>query len=162
MIITLYRLCPSSKLKTILQPLFRLECKLHKDLVKLTLSRAVSVADAVRKTTLGDGRSINPKFDAALNSLRQIINMQNRNRQRSIAGVGSPHAGFTNSVPEDESEENYARGRKSFSRTNLRDLPLPPTALVQEQLSDMKRKFDDNNNLLSHPFPLSSVFAGKK
>ncbi|KAI0868423.1 hypothetical protein GGS24DRAFT_482434 [Hypoxylon argillaceum] len=96
------------------------------------------LADAVRKTTLGDGRSINPKFDAALNSLRQIINMQNRNQQRSIAGVGSPHAGFTNSVPEDESEENYARGRKSFSRTNLRDLPLPPTALVQEQLSDMK------------------------
>ncbi|KAI0111290.1 hypothetical protein GGR51DRAFT_509600 [Nemania sp. FL0031] len=96
------------------------------------------LADAVRKTTLGDGRSINPKFDAALNSLRQIITMQNRNQQRSTAGVWSPAPGFTNPVPENESEENSAPSRKHFQRTNLRDLPLPPMALVREQLSEMR------------------------
>lgn len=95
------------------------------------------LADAVRKTTLGDGGSINPKFDSALNSLRQIINMQNRTRQRAAARVWSPPAGFTNPVPEDESDDDYGRGRKHFTRTNLQDLPLPPMALVREQLSAM-------------------------
>ncbi|KAI1271658.1 fungal-specific transcription factor domain protein [Xylaria sp. FL0933] len=97
------------------------------------------LADAVRKTTLGDGGSINPKFDAALNSLRQIINMQNRSRQRSTAaGVWSPAPSLTNPVPEDESEDGGPPSRKSFPRTNLRDLPLPPMALVREQLSEMR------------------------
>ncbi|KAI1345603.1 fungal-specific transcription factor domain protein [Xylaria sp. FL0043] len=97
------------------------------------------LADAVRKTTLGDSGSINPKFDAALNSLRQIINMQNRSRQRSAAaGVWSPAPSLTNPVPEDESEDGGPPSRKSFPRTNLRDLPLPPMALVREQLSEMR------------------------
>ncbi|KAI0903885.1 fungal-specific transcription factor domain protein [Ustulina deusta] len=96
------------------------------------------LADAVRKTTLGDGRSINPKFDAALNSLRQIINMQDRNRQRSMAGVWSPAPGFTHPNPEDGSDDSSPPSRKSFPRTNLRDLPLPPMALVREQLSEMR------------------------
>ncbi|RWA13310.1 hypothetical protein EKO27_g1759 [Xylaria grammica] len=96
------------------------------------------LADAVRKTTLGDGGSINPKFDAALNSLRQIITMQNRNRQRSTAGVWEPAPGFTNPIPENESEDSEPPSRKHFPRTNLRDLPLPPMALVREQLSLMK------------------------
>ncbi|KAI0425051.1 fungal-specific transcription factor domain protein [Xylaria sp. FL1042] len=97
------------------------------------------LADAVRKTTLGDGGNINPKFDAALNSLRQIINMQNRSKQRSTAaGVWSPAPSLTNPVPEDESEDGSPPSRKSFPRTNLRDLPLPPMALVREQLSEMR------------------------
>ncbi|KAI0182692.1 fungal-specific transcription factor domain protein [Xylaria flabelliformis] len=96
------------------------------------------LADAVRKTTLGDGESINPKFDAALNSLRQIINMQNRSRQRSTAKVWSPGPRFTNPVPENESDDDRPPSRKNFPRTNLRDLPLPPMTLVREQLNDMK------------------------
>ncbi|KAI0801645.1 fungal-specific transcription factor domain protein [Xylaria sp. FL0064] len=97
------------------------------------------LADAVRKTTLGDGGTINPKFDAALNSLRQIINMQNRSKQRSTAaGVWSPAPSLTNPVPEDESEDGGPPSRKSFPRTNLRDLPLPPMALVREQLSELR------------------------
>ncbi|KAI0551686.1 hypothetical protein F4679DRAFT_572031 [Xylaria curta] len=95
------------------------------------------LADAVRKTTLGDGESINPKFDAALNSLRQIINMQNRSRQRSTAKVWSPGPRFTKSVPENESDDDRPPSRKNFPRTNLRDLPLPPMTLVREQLNDM-------------------------
>ncbi|GAP87980.1 putative fungal specific transcription factor domain-containing protein [Rosellinia necatrix] len=95
------------------------------------------LADAVRKTTLGDGRNINPKFETALNSLRQIINMQNRSRQRSAGKVWSPAPGFTNPVPEDDFDDPYTRTRKQFPRTNLRDLPLPPMALVREQLSQM-------------------------
>ncbi|RYC54214.1 hypothetical protein CHU98_g11993, partial [Xylaria longipes] len=99
---------------------------------------SITVADAVRKTTLGDGGSINPKFDAALNSLRQIINMQNRSRQRSTARVWSPGPSFTNPVPENESDDDYPPNRKNFPRVNLRDLPLPPMALVREQLNEMK------------------------
>ncbi|KAI0522098.1 hypothetical protein F5B22DRAFT_660463 [Xylaria bambusicola] len=95
------------------------------------------LADAVRKTTLGDGGSINPKFDAALNSLRHIIQMQNRNRQRSTAKVWSQAPSLTNPVSEDDSEGNGRGRRKSFTRTNLRNLPLPPMALVREQLSAM-------------------------
>ncbi|KAK5627023.1 hypothetical protein RRF57_002738 [Xylaria bambusicola] len=95
------------------------------------------LADAVRKTTLCDGGSINPKFDAALNSLRQIIQMQNRSRQRSTAKVWSPAPSLTNPVSEDDSEDNGRSRRKSFTRTNLRNLPLPPMALVREQLSAM-------------------------
>ncbi|KAI1747205.1 hypothetical protein F4782DRAFT_447735 [Xylaria castorea] len=96
------------------------------------------LADAVRKTTLGDGESINPKFDAALNTLKQIINMQNRSRQRSTAKVWSPGPSFTNPVPENESDDDGPPSRKNFPRTNLQDLPLPPMALVREQLNDMK------------------------
>ncbi|TGJ78262.1 hypothetical protein E0Z10_g10505, partial [Xylaria hypoxylon] len=96
------------------------------------------LADAVRKTTLCDGGSINPKFDAALNSLRQIINMQNQSRQRSTAGVWQPAPSFTNPLLESESEDSGARSRKHFPRTNLGDLPLPPMTLVREQLSQMR------------------------
>ncbi|KAI1111624.1 hypothetical protein F5Y14DRAFT_305225 [Nemania sp. NC0429] len=96
------------------------------------------LADAVRKTTLGDGGSINPKFDAALDSLRQIIDMQNRSRQRSTGGMWSPAPNMTNPLPEDDTGEGCARGRKHLPRTNLRDLPLPPMTLVREQLSEMK------------------------
>ncbi|KAH8164700.1 hypothetical protein CIB48_g3538 [Xylaria polymorpha] len=96
------------------------------------------LADAVRKTTLGDGGSLNPKLDAALNSLRQILNMQNRSRQRSTARVWSPGPSFTNPVPENESEDDSPPSRKNVPRINLRDLPLPPMALVREQLSDMR------------------------
>ncbi|KAI0531635.1 fungal-specific transcription factor domain protein [Xylaria digitata] len=96
------------------------------------------LADAVRKTTLGDGGNINPKFDAALNSLRQIINMQNRSRQRSTAGVWQPAPSFTNPIPENECEDSEPPSRKHFPRTNLRDLPLPPMTLVREQLSQMR------------------------
>ncbi|KAI0465699.1 hypothetical protein F4859DRAFT_349595 [Xylaria cf. heliscus] len=95
------------------------------------------LADAVRKTTLGDGGTINPKFDAALNSLRQIIDMQNRSRQRSTAKVWSPGPSFTNPVLENESDDD-SPPRKNFPRTNLRDLPLPPMALVREQLNEMR------------------------
>ncbi|KAI8627100.1 fungal-specific transcription factor domain protein [Xylariaceae sp. FL1651] len=95
------------------------------------------LADAVRNTTLRDGGAINPKFDAALNSLRQIINMQNRSRQ-STAGVWSPAPNFT--VPESEqaTENSGALSHKQPPRTNLKDLPLPPMALVREQLSEMR------------------------
>ncbi|KAI1420453.1 fungal-specific transcription factor domain protein [Xylaria sp. FL1777] len=96
------------------------------------------LADAVRKTTLGDGGSINPKFDAALNSLRQIINMQNRSRQRSTTGVWPAAPSLTHPLPENESEDGSPPSRKNFPRTNLRDLPLPPVALVREQLSEMR------------------------
>ncbi|KAI1825856.1 fungal-specific transcription factor domain protein [Xylaria intraflava] len=95
------------------------------------------LADAVRKTTLGDDANINPKFNAALNSLRQIVNMQNRSRQRSTAGVWSPAPSFTN-PKKGESANGDARGRKHFQRWNLKDLPLPPMELVLEQLSDMR------------------------
>ncbi|KAI2632900.1 fungal-specific transcription factor domain protein [Xylaria nigripes] len=98
------------------------------------------LADAVRNTTLVDGASVDPKFNAALNSLRQIVNMQNRHRQRSTAGVWSSAPSFTNPVSKDgESANNTeARSRKQTPRWNLRDLPLPPMELVVEQLSEMR------------------------
>ncbi|KAI0975884.1 hypothetical protein F4678DRAFT_285799 [Xylaria arbuscula] len=100
------------------------------------------LADEVRKTTLGgDGGSINPKFDAALNSLRQIVDMQDRSRQRSTAaGVWSPAPSLTNPVPAEDAaaDARPATGRKNIPRTHLRDLPLPPMALVREQLSEMR------------------------
>ncbi|KAI3327104.1 fungal-specific transcription factor domain protein [Xylariaceae sp. AK1471] len=96
------------------------------------------LADAVRKTTLGDGGAINPKFDAALNSLRQIINMQNRSQQRPTGNVWSPAPSCPNPVPEHETGESLASSRKHHARTNLKDLPLPPMALVREQLSEMR------------------------
>ncbi|KAI0401710.1 hypothetical protein F4802DRAFT_618745 [Xylaria palmicola] len=96
------------------------------------------LADAVRKTTLGDAGSINPKFDAALNSLRQIISMQNRSRQRPPAGFGSPAPGFTHPMRENESDDSRPPSRRHVPRVNLRDLPLPPMALVREQLGEMR------------------------
>ncbi|KAJ3577272.1 hypothetical protein NPX13_g3295 [Xylaria arbuscula] len=96
------------------------------------------LADAVRKTTLGDGGSINPKFDAALNSLRQIIQMQNRSRQKSTGVVWTPAPSLTNPVAEDDCEDTDPPRRRSFTRTNLRDLPLPPMALVRDELSEMR------------------------
>ncbi|KAI0196374.1 hypothetical protein F4808DRAFT_452749 [Astrocystis sublimbata] len=97
------------------------------------------LADAVRKTTLCDGggsQTINAKFDAALNSLRQIVDMQNRHQQRSTNKVWSSGPSFTNPVPEDE-DSPRSSGGKSMPRTNLRDLPLPDVELVREQLHDM-------------------------
>ncbi|KAI1434151.1 fungal-specific transcription factor domain protein [Xylaria sp. CBS 124048] len=97
------------------------------------------LADAVRKTTLGDSTTINPKFNAALNSLREIVNMQNRSRQRTTAGVWSPAPPLTNPVLENsESTNGEMRNRKQPQRWNLKDLPLPPMELVLEQLSEMR------------------------
>ncbi|KAI1177761.1 hypothetical protein F4777DRAFT_595914 [Nemania sp. FL0916] len=96
------------------------------------------LADAVRKTTLGDGQSINPKFDAALNSLRKIVNIHNERRQRSTAGMWSPGPHFTHPLPDEEPEENRGRNRKAPPRINLISLPLPPMAIVREQLNEMR------------------------
>ncbi|KAI1258936.1 fungal-specific transcription factor domain protein [Xylariaceae sp. FL1019] len=93
------------------------------------------LADAVRKTTLRDGGAVNPKFEAALNSLRQIVDMQNK---PSRAGVWN----FGDSPPDSESERESELGwgptQKPIGKTNLQDLPLPPMALVREQLSEMQ------------------------
>ncbi|KAJ2965873.1 hypothetical protein NUW58_g10804 [Xylaria curta] len=65
--------------------------------------------------------------------------MQSRSRHRSACKVWSPRPGFTNPLVEVESDDDDPPSRKSLPRTNLRELPLPPMALVREQLSQMRR-----------------------
>ncbi|KAI1818659.1 fungal-specific transcription factor domain protein [Poronia punctata] len=94
------------------------------------------LADAVRKTT-GDGVAVNPKFDAALNSLRQLISIQEGSRKRSTSQVWAPRSQLTNPTPEGDDSATSTRN-KAPSRTALKDLPLPPMALVRDQLSNMR------------------------
>ncbi|OTA75990.1 hypothetical protein M434DRAFT_402582 [Hypoxylon sp. CO27-5] len=74
---------------------------------------------AVQGTPLQQQGS-SPKIDAALSSLRQIAHMHETRRT-----VSSFH-------------EFRLPGLKQPSRTNLRDLPLPPMTLVAEKLREMK------------------------
>ncbi|KAI0376995.1 fungal-specific transcription factor domain-containing protein [Hypomontagnella monticulosa] len=61
-----------------------------------------------------------PKIDAALSSLRQMVQIQESRR-----AVSSFH-------------EYRPSGQKHASKVNLRDLPLPPMPLVAEKLREMK------------------------
>ncbi|KAI0599505.1 hypothetical protein F4775DRAFT_600063 [Biscogniauxia sp. FL1348] len=84
------------------------------------------LADAVQRTSLGHGGD--PKIDAALSSLRRIVDMQNkRHNQRT--------GGDTFSGGEDG---KWLSPQKHVPKTNLKDLPLPPMALVVERLKEMK------------------------
>ncbi|KAI1080113.1 hypothetical protein F5B20DRAFT_540812 [Whalleya microplaca] len=77
--------------------------------------------NAVQRTSLlQQGGS--PKIDAALSSLRQIVDIQKRSRR---APGGSSH-------------ESRWPNQKSVPRTPLKDLPLPPMALVIDMLKRMK------------------------
>ncbi|KAI0391910.1 fungal-specific transcription factor domain protein [Xylariaceae sp. FL0594] len=96
------------------------------------------LANAVRKTTIGDGVATNPKFDAALNSLRQLISMQDKSRQRSTSHVWTPGPHFTNPSSDETREPSATTRKQPARRTELKDLPLPPMALVREQLSSMQ------------------------
>ncbi|KAI1502061.1 hypothetical protein F5X99DRAFT_171753 [Biscogniauxia marginata] len=87
------------------------------------------LADAVQRTSLGYGGD--PKIDAALSSLRQIVDMQNQ-RQSQRTGTGA----FTGGGVGEESRR--PTGQKYLPKTNLKDLPLPPMALVVERLREMK------------------------
>ncbi|XDG08030.1 hypothetical protein ABKA04_007645 [Annulohypoxylon sp. FPYF3050] len=74
---------------------------------------------AVQGTPLQQQGNI-PKIDAALSSLRHILNIQKTQR-----AVSSFH-------------EFRFPGSKQPPKVNLRDLPLPPMALVAEKLREMK------------------------
>ncbi|CAJ2503671.1 Uu.00g110650.m01.CDS01 [Anthostomella pinea] len=84
------------------------------------------LADAVQRTSLRNGGPLNPKIDAALDSLRQLVDMQkNQNRPRSDTDVSFLW-------------ESRWPSQKHFAHTNLRDLPLPPMAMVVDKLREMK------------------------
>ncbi|KAI1325692.1 fungal-specific transcription factor domain protein [Xylariaceae sp. FL0255] len=87
------------------------------------------LADAVRKTTLHDGGAINPKIDAAVNTLRQIVDMQHR-RSEALPQAQLPESGT--------GVEGWASPPRPLVKTNLRDLPLPSMTIVQEQLTQMR------------------------
>ncbi|KAI1101885.1 fungal-specific transcription factor domain-containing protein [Jackrogersella minutella] len=74
---------------------------------------------AVQGTPLQE-QGISPKIDAALSSLRHIVNMHETRR-----AVSSFH-------------EFRLPGLKQPPQASLRDLPLPPMALVAEKLREMK------------------------
>ncbi|KAI0894360.1 fungal-specific transcription factor domain-containing protein [Annulohypoxylon nitens] len=74
---------------------------------------------AVQGTPLQQQGNV-PKIDAALSSLRHILNIQKTQR-----AVSSFH-------------EFRFPGPKQPPKVNLRDLPLPPMALVAEKLREMK------------------------
>lgn len=73
-----------------------------------------------------------PKIDAALSSLRHLVNMHESRR-----AVSSFH-------------EFRLPGQRQASKTALRDLPLPPMAFVAEKLREMKR-------IPSHPISLLTL-----
>ncbi|KAI0008215.1 hypothetical protein F4779DRAFT_588482 [Xylariaceae sp. FL0662B] len=77
--------------------------------------------NAVQRTPLLQ-QGTSSKIDAALSSLRQIVDMQNRSRH---AAGGS-------------SCESRWSSQKPVPRTSLKDLPLPPMTLVVDLLKGMK------------------------
>lgn len=75
--------------------------------------------NAVQSTPL-QLQGVSSKMDAALSSLRHLVNMQENRR-----AVSSFH-------------EFRLQGQKQSSKATLRDLPLPPMTLVAEKLKEMK------------------------
>ncbi|KAI1634654.1 hypothetical protein F4809DRAFT_651742 [Biscogniauxia mediterranea] len=84
------------------------------------------LADAVQRTSLGHGHD--PKIEAALSSLRQIVDMQNRKHQQRTGG--DTFSGGENG--------KWSSPQKHVPKTDLKDLPLPPMALVVEKLKEIK------------------------
>ncbi|KAI1409868.1 fungal-specific transcription factor domain-containing protein [Hypoxylon sp. FL1857] len=83
-------------------------------------AHAVFASEFLEHAVQGTHEGGSPKIDAALSSLRQIAHMHETRRT-----VSSFH-------------EFRLPGLKQPSKTNLRDLPLPPMALVAEKLREMK------------------------
>ncbi|KAI5924544.1 hypothetical protein F4810DRAFT_719134 [Camillea tinctor] len=84
------------------------------------------LADAVQRTSLSHGSD--PKIEAALSSLRQIVDMQNqKHKQKTGAGAFSQDEG-----------DKWPSHQKHVPKTNLKDLPLPPMAVVVERLKEMR------------------------
>ncbi|KXJ89365.1 hypothetical protein Micbo1qcDRAFT_235197 [Microdochium bolleyi] len=95
---------------------------------------SIFLENEVQKTSmLHDGSASGAKMDIALASLRQIVGMQQNRR-------GGLSASFDNFGGESGSGEADAAslGEKHLHKMNLRDLPLPPMALVVEKLKEMK------------------------
>ncbi|KAI1343461.1 fungal-specific transcription factor domain protein [Xylariaceae sp. FL0016] len=89
------------------------------------------LTNAIRRTSLdGPGSfaaldldlDLSPKMETALSSLRQIVGMQREGRKRRLEGAA---------------EETRWPSQKQVPRTRLRDLPLPPMAIVAEKVREM-------------------------
>ncbi|KAI0019874.1 hypothetical protein F4780DRAFT_792412 [Xylariomycetidae sp. FL0641] len=84
------------------------------------------LADAVQRTSLRTGAETS-KIDAALSSLRQMVDLQKDRKQKNATASAL-----------DASASNYWSSQKHLPKTKLQDLPLPPMGLVVEKLREMR------------------------
>jgi len=92
--------------------------------------------NVVHKTSmLHDGSAGGAKMDIALASLRQIVSMQ-QNRRGGLSASFENFGGENGSGGIEAGADKL--GEKHLHKMNLRDLPLPPMALVVEKLKELK------------------------
>lgn len=110
--------------------------------------------NAVHTSMLHDGSAGGAKMDIALASLRQIVGMQ-QNRRGGLSASFENFGGENGSGGIEAGADKL--GEKHLHKMNLRDLPLPPMALVVEKLKELKSKSADLDDSPVRVLNLSST-----